>query len=154
MLSSENVPDSLSECVLVEGKRLAGRGWSAVAGGRGARPQSNQSAGPGRFLIFCSISIFLLASLVAGRRPQCSAGAMQQGLYSSPGRSRVGPAFYVFSFLGPDNTGLERIWTSLGRQKAKHGLLLIIHILWPMYWKIRGQFPASFRLLLTTQQRF
>jgi hypothetical protein len=36
--------------------------------------QSTQSAGPVRFLIFCSISIFLLASLVAGRGPQCSAG--------------------------------------------------------------------------------
>ncbi len=34
-------------------------------------PQSNQSAGAVRFLIFCSISIFLLASLVAGRRTQC-----------------------------------------------------------------------------------
>ncbi len=32
-------------------------------------PQSTQSAGPVRFLIFCSISISLLASLVAGRRP-------------------------------------------------------------------------------------
>ncbi len=31
-------------------------------------PQSTQSAGPVRFLIFGSISIFLLASLVAGRR--------------------------------------------------------------------------------------
>jgi hypothetical protein len=40
----------------------------------GVCPQSNQSAGPVRFLIFCSISISLLASLVAGRRPQCSAG--------------------------------------------------------------------------------
>ncbi len=35
-------------------------------------PQSNQSAGPVSFLIFCSISIFLLASLVAGRRHQCT----------------------------------------------------------------------------------
>ncbi len=74
--------------------------------------ESNQSAGPVRFLIFCSISIFLLASLVAGRRHQCNAGAVQQEMYStislhwniksapaSPGRSRVGPAFYVFSFL-------------------------------------------------------
>jgi hypothetical protein len=80
-------------------------------------PQSNQSAGPVRFLIFCSISIFLLASLVAGRRHQCNAGAVQQGMYStrpihwniksapaSPGRSRVGPAFYVFSFLGAHTT--------------------------------------------------
>jgi hypothetical protein len=32
-----------------------------------ALPQSTQSAGPVRFLIFCSISISLLASLVAGR---------------------------------------------------------------------------------------
>jgi hypothetical protein len=38
--------------------------------------QSTQSAGPVRFLIFCSISISLLASLVAGRRPQCHAGAV------------------------------------------------------------------------------
>ncbi len=75
-------------------------------------PQSNQSAGPVRFLIFCSTSISLLANLVAGRRHQWTAGADQQGMYStipihwniksapaSPGRSRVGPAFYVFSFL-------------------------------------------------------
>ncbi len=38
-------------------------------------PQSTQSAGPVRFLIFCSISIFLLASLVAGMGPQCTVGA-------------------------------------------------------------------------------
>jgi hypothetical protein len=76
-------------------------------------PQSAQSAGPVRFLIFFSISMFLLASLLAGRRPQGSAGALQQGMYStipihwniepspaSPGRSRVGPIFYVFSHLG------------------------------------------------------
>ncbi len=79
-------------------------------GGGGLGAQSNQSAGPVRFLIFCSISIILLASLVAGSRPQWTAGA---DMYSttpihwniksapaSPGRSRVGPAFYVFSFLG------------------------------------------------------
>jgi hypothetical protein len=35
------------------------------------RPQSTQSAGPIRFLIFCSISVILLA----GRRPQCTHGA-------------------------------------------------------------------------------
>ncbi len=75
-------------------------------------PQSNQSAGPICFLIFCSISISLLTSLVAGRRPQRNAGADQLGMYStipvhwniksapaSLGRSRVGPAFYIFSFL-------------------------------------------------------
>ncbi len=73
---------------------------------------STQSAGPVCFLIFCPISIYLLASLVAGRRPQCNAGADQLGMYStipihwntksapaSPGRSRVGPALYVFSLL-------------------------------------------------------
>ncbi len=37
--------------------------------------QSTQSAGPVRFLIFCSISIFVLASPVAGRGPQYTAGA-------------------------------------------------------------------------------
>jgi hypothetical protein len=42
--------------------------WSALF------TQNTQSAGPVRFLIFCSISIYLLASLVAGRGPQCSAG--------------------------------------------------------------------------------
>ncbi len=36
---------------------------------------STQSAGPVRFFIFCSIGIFPLASLVAGRRLQCTAGA-------------------------------------------------------------------------------
>ncbi len=36
----------------------------------GLRSQSTQSAGPVRFLIFCSMSIILLASLLAGRRPQ------------------------------------------------------------------------------------
>jgi hypothetical protein len=39
------------------------------------RPQSTQSAGPVRFLIFCSMSIFLLASIVAGRRPRCNSSA-------------------------------------------------------------------------------
>jgi hypothetical protein len=39
------------------------------------RPQSNQSAGPVCFLIFCSKSISLLASPVAGRKPQWTAGA-------------------------------------------------------------------------------
>ncbi len=102
--------------------------------------QSNQSAGPVRFLIFCSISIFLLASLVAGRRHQCNAGAVQQGMYStipihwniksapaSPGRSRVGPAFYVFSFLGclyrTQCTQLQRTvlyTTTVHTQEAKY----------------------------------
>jgi hypothetical protein len=45
--------------------------------------QSTQSAGPVRFFIFSSISIFLLASLVAGRKTQCTAGADQQGMYST-----------------------------------------------------------------------
>jgi hypothetical protein len=38
-------------------------------------PQSTQSGAPVRFGIFCSISIILLASLVAGRRSQYTAGA-------------------------------------------------------------------------------
>jgi hypothetical protein len=42
---------------------------------RRVKPQSNQSTGPVRFLIFCTISISLLASLVAGRRAQCKSGA-------------------------------------------------------------------------------
>jgi hypothetical protein len=77
------------------------------------KQQSAQSTGPVCFLIFCSISMFLLASLLAGRRPQCSAGTVQQGMYSirpiyqnskpspaSPGRSRVGPVLCLFSLLG------------------------------------------------------
>ncbi len=77
------------------------------------KPQSTQSAGPVRFFIFCSISIFLLARQVAGKGPQCSAGPPQQRMYStipihwniksapaSPGRSRAGPALHVFSLLG------------------------------------------------------
>ncbi len=76
-------------------------------------PQSTQSAGPVRFLIYCSTSIILLASPVAGRKPQWTAGAVQQGMYSiipihwnikstpaSPGRGRAGPALDVFSLLG------------------------------------------------------
>ncbi len=66
-----------------------------------------QSAGPLRFLIVCSMSIFLLASLVAGRRPQCTvAGNVLYHTYplkshaASPGRSHVGPALYVFSLWG------------------------------------------------------
>jgi hypothetical protein len=43
--------------------------WGSVS-----QPQSTQSAGPVRFLLCCSISIFLLDRLVAGRRFQCSAG--------------------------------------------------------------------------------
>jgi hypothetical protein len=78
--------------------------------------QSIQSDGPVRFLIFFSLSIFLLASLVAGRRLQCTAGTVRtdlQGMYStipihwniksapaSPGRCRVGSSLYVFCLLG------------------------------------------------------
>jgi hypothetical protein len=45
-----------------------------VQKGNAGAPQSTQSDDPVRFLIFCSISIFLLPSLVAGKGPQCSAG--------------------------------------------------------------------------------
>ncbi len=51
------------------------KGGGGVEGGRRDAPQSTQSAGPVRFLIFYSISIILLASPVAGRRPQWTAGA-------------------------------------------------------------------------------
>ncbi len=34
-----------------------------------------QSAGPVHLLLFCSMSIILLASLVTGRKPLCTAGA-------------------------------------------------------------------------------
>ncbi len=79
----------------------------------GLKSQSTQSAGPVRFMIFCSISIFLLASLVTGKRPRRNSSAQQQGMYSiipihwniksapaSLSRRRVGPALYVFSLLG------------------------------------------------------
>ncbi len=48
-----------------------------------SRQHKVQSAGPVRFLIFCSISIIQLASLVAGRRPQYIAGADKLGMYST-----------------------------------------------------------------------
>jgi hypothetical protein len=82
-------------------------GWCTAP--RGCTPLSTQSAGPVRFMTFCSISMFLLA----GRRLQGSASAEQQGMYStipilrnmkppsgSPGISHVGPVLYVFSLLG------------------------------------------------------
>ncbi len=42
----------------------------------------SSSAGSVRILIFCSISIFLLASLLTARGPEFTAGAEQQGMYS------------------------------------------------------------------------
>ncbi len=60
------------------GKECHGGGGKVAPGvirRRLVSPQSTQSAGPVRFLIFYSISMFLLASLVAGRRSQCSEGA-------------------------------------------------------------------------------
>ncbi len=42
--------------------------------------QSSQNAGPVRFFIFFSLTIILLASLVAGRRLPYTAGAGQQGV--------------------------------------------------------------------------
>ncbi len=94
--------------------------------------QSTQSGGPVSVLKFCSISIILLASLVAGRRSQCTAGAVQQEMYStipihwniksapvSPGRSRVGPALYVFSLLGQDCT---EIYNTIHKTVSEGGL--------------------------------
>ncbi len=52
---------------------LTSHPFLVCGGGRGILLQSTsqrtQSAGPVRFFIFCSISIFLLASLMVGRRP-------------------------------------------------------------------------------------
>jgi hypothetical protein len=48
-----------------------------------SQAQSTQSAGPVRFLIFYSIIFFLLASLVAGGGPKCSARLPQQRMYST-----------------------------------------------------------------------
>jgi hypothetical protein len=88
---------------------------TAIYAGRQCWPQSTQSAGPVRFLIFCSISIFLLSSLVAGKGPQCSAGhcgrectppylstGISKSAPASPGRSRAGPSLYIFSLLVVD----------------------------------------------------
>ncbi len=72
----------------------------------GSPPQSTHHAGPVRFFIFCSISIFLLASLVANRNPsvilehssrECTYSTIAihwniKSAPASPGRSRVGPA--------------------------------------------------------------
>ncbi len=56
-----------------------------------------QSAGPVRFFIFCSRSIFLLASLVAGRGPSVLLGRRSREytctpLYLSTGISQLQPA--------------------------------------------------------------
>jgi hypothetical protein len=72
-----------SSLVLETGSwRLRGRAsahcthlWSVKLVQQLTQPQSTQSDGPVCFLIFCSLSISLLTSLVAGWRPQCSAGA-------------------------------------------------------------------------------
>jgi hypothetical protein len=71
-----------------------------------------------RFFLFCSISIIPLASLVAGRRPQCTVAGniilhhiyplKYQTAPASPGRSRVGPALYVFSLLGLARHAMQR----------------------------------------------
>jgi hypothetical protein len=89
-----------------------------------AGPQSTQSDGSVRFLIFCSISISLLASLVAGIKPQCSAGPQYQGMYSSipihwniksapasPGRKRAGPSLYYLASWS---------WTALSKSRTRN----------------------------------
>jgi hypothetical protein len=70
---------------------------------------------PVRFLMFCSISIFLLASLVAGRRPQCTlAGNLLYHTYPLEyqiffnescwaSSLRIWPALYVFGLLCLDS---------------------------------------------------
>jgi hypothetical protein len=56
-------------------KHIEAHTWTRTRTRAWVGTQSTQSAGPVRFLIFSSISISLLASPVAGRKPQCSAGA-------------------------------------------------------------------------------
>ncbi len=82
-----------------------GTGWQK-------RSQSTQSAGPVRFLIFCSINIFLLAGLVAGSKPQWAVAGnvlhrtypLEYQICSSQPRHKscVGPALYIISLLGRD----------------------------------------------------
>ncbi len=77
---------------------------------------------PCPLLLFCSISIFLLASLVAGRNPsvilvqnsrECTPPYLSTGIKApaSPGRSRVEPALYVFSLLGVSLACLHTLYS-------------------------------------------
>jgi hypothetical protein len=99
------------------------------------------SADPVRCFIFCSISIFLPACLVTGTVGDPSGLLVQQGMYStipihwniksspaSPGRSRVGPALYVFSLLGRDFTRKIR---HIGKTKQEEcSKFLVLPSLW------------------------
>jgi hypothetical protein len=79
---------------------------------------------------------------VTGRRPQCSAGAVQQGVYSigpihwniqsspaSPGRSRFGPALYLFSLLELDISkyGINRLVFQKGLSSSVQQSSLVTH---------------------------
>ncbi len=91
----------------------------------GLIPQSTQRAGPVSFLIFCSISIILLASLVADGRPQCTVGAVQQGMYlhyvdlstgisnlrqSAQAEVVLGPlSSYLASWVDTELTGIDTV---------------------------------------------
>jgi hypothetical protein len=143
-LFNSSIHSSVSEiglcCTLFNSSTHSCRGGTVEKSGshtqdhirRWTGPQSTQSAGPGCVLIFCSISIILLASLVAGRRSQYTAGAVQQEMYSirsihqniksapaSLDRSRVGPALYVFSLLGQDCT---EIYNTIHKTVSEGGL--------------------------------
>ncbi len=129
-------------------------------GGEKYRPQSTQSAGPVRFLTFCSISIILLASLVAGNPSvrtvllvqssrECTPPYLSTGISKSAparGRGRVGPALYVFSLLGTDCTsnpsddtspyvfnapwGPFTLYTEVKISNSRRILLLFISVHW------------------------
>jgi hypothetical protein len=69
----ENAKMNIVQCtpMLTNSRSTKGRRGCTLV----AETQSYQSAGPVRFLIFCSISIILLANPMAGRKPQWTAGA-------------------------------------------------------------------------------
>jgi hypothetical protein len=74
-IRSNKPPEKLIQHVGGEGVQGGSSNGSGSAVVQVFNPQNTQSAGPVRFLIFCSISIILLARLIAGRKPQCTAGA-------------------------------------------------------------------------------
>ncbi len=119
---------------------------------------NTQSAGPVHLLIFCSRSIFLLASIVAGRRPLCNAGAEQQGMYStipihwniksapaSPGRSRVGPAVCVFSLLVRTTPTVQYcIYNLLGKNTADRTLDCVVRCFFTTLYVTKIQVSSQY----------
>ncbi len=75
---------------------------------RDGHPQSNQSAGPVRFLIFCSVSISLLTSLVADMLVQISWECTPP--YLSTGISNLLQPAQAEVVLGQRSTYLASWW--------------------------------------------